>query len=46
MQEKNERKAQKRQTSYDRAYRRTSIFLASLAAPIIGRKLKDDKKRK
>lgn len=40
---------QKRQQAYDRAYRRTSFFLAGLTAPIIGRKLKDilkDSKRK
>lgn len=42
-------KDQKRQQSYNRAYRRTSQFLAGLTAPIIGRKLKDilnDSKRK
>jgi hypothetical protein len=32
---------QKQQQAYDRAYRRTSYFLAGLAAPIIGRKFKD-----
>ena len=32
---------QKRQQAYDRAYRRTSLFLAGLATPIIGHKFKD-----
>lgn len=31
----------KKQQAYDRAYRRTSLFLTGLAAPIIGSKLKD-----
>lgn len=42
-------KDQKRQQAYNRAYRRTSFFLAGLTAPIIGRKLKDilkDSKKK
>jgi len=37
--DRNQWKSQKRQRAYDRAYRRTSFFLAGFAAPIIGRKL-------
>ena len=32
---------QKRQRTYDRAYRKSSLFLAGIAAPIMGRKLMD-----
>ena len=33
------RKEQKYQRSYERAYRRTTALLAGIAVPIIGRKL-------
>ena len=32
---KYKRKAPRRRSSYDRAYRRTSLFLAGLATPIV-----------